>query len=114
MSEPKLADLIAFRLHVAVTELAAAGFSSPFERGLAYGGPDSPTIVLTVEDVAWIAALAAEEWHGTAGNPTWHGQGLSRVEAAADVEQNELWRAGDRCDPASGTHAVPHRGCILR
>ncbi len=57
---PTLADRIAARLHHALDHHDRAGISTPAaERGLAVGGPDHPVILLTVEDVASIAAHAA-------------------------------------------------------
>lgn len=34
------------------------------ERGLVVGGPDDPVVVLTVENVARIAALVGADFHG--------------------------------------------------
>ena len=55
-----LAARIAAQLHTAIDHQLAAGITAPAdERGLAAGGPDAPVIVLSVEDVARIAAQAA-------------------------------------------------------
>jgi hypothetical protein len=61
-----LADRIAARLHAALDHHVAAGIVAlDAQRGLATGGPRDPTIALTVEDVARIAAHAAQDPHGT-------------------------------------------------
>jgi hypothetical protein len=53
-------ERIVTRLHQALDQLSAAGVEAPTaERGLCVGGPDNPIIVLTVDDVSRIAALAA-------------------------------------------------------
>jgi hypothetical protein len=52
-------ERIAARLHQALDHHERAGVSAPAaERGLAVGGPDRPVIVVTVEEVARIAAIA--------------------------------------------------------
>jgi hypothetical protein len=56
-----LADRIAARLHAALDRQVAAGFVAiQAQRGLASGGPEEPVIVLTVDDVARIAAQVAQ------------------------------------------------------
>ena len=55
-----LEDRIAARLHDVLDHQERGGFSSPAaERGMCIGGPDNADIVLTVEDVARIAAIVA-------------------------------------------------------
>jgi hypothetical protein len=55
-----LEERIAERLRHVLDMLAATGVMCPTaERGLCVQGPDTPTIVLTVEDVARLAALEA-------------------------------------------------------
>jgi hypothetical protein len=55
-------DGIVARLHQALDHHERADISTPTaERGLAVGGPDTPVIVLTISDVARIAAIAAGE-----------------------------------------------------
>ncbi len=57
-----LEEHIAARLHRALDLHQRAIICTPFaDRGLAVGGPDQPTVVLTVEDVARIAAVAVVE-----------------------------------------------------
>lgn len=57
-----LEERIAARLHQALDQLEGAGMSAPTaERGLAIGGPDRPEILLTVDDIARIAAHEAAE-----------------------------------------------------
>ena len=57
-----LADRIAERLHHALDHHDCAGISAPTaERGLAVGGPDNPVVVLSVKDVARIAALVISD-----------------------------------------------------
>ncbi len=57
-----LEERIAARLHRALDHHERANICTPFaRRGLAVGGPDEPILVLTVEDVARIAALAVVE-----------------------------------------------------
>jgi hypothetical protein len=52
-----LQERIAARLHQTLDHLEAAEMSAPSaERGLAVGGPDQPEILLSVADVARIAA----------------------------------------------------------
>ncbi len=60
-----LEERIAARLHEALDHHERANISAPAaERGMAVGGPDDPVLVLTVEDVARIAALVATDIHG--------------------------------------------------
>ncbi len=60
-----LEQRIAARLHNALDHHERANnFTPEARRGLAVGGPDDPVIVLTVEDVARIAALVATDSHG--------------------------------------------------
>lgn len=67
-----LRQAIADRLTTALSTVRGSNAEAPTaEAGLAYGGPDQPVIALTVEDVARIAAQAAEEWHGTAAVDGW-------------------------------------------
>jgi hypothetical protein len=62
-----LADQIAAQLHAVLDRRAAAGvIALDAQRGLAAGGPDEPVIVLTVEDVA---RLAAQVVHGREDAP---------------------------------------------
>ncbi len=62
MSTPE--EQIAARLHRALDHLERAGFTTfTAERGMAVGGPTAPDIVLTVEDVARIAAAAVADVH---------------------------------------------------
>jgi hypothetical protein len=57
---PTLEQRIAARLHQALDHHERAEIFAPTaQRGLAAGGPDVPAIVLTVEDVARIAAHVA-------------------------------------------------------
>ena len=56
-----LQDRIQARLEAALIHQERAGFESFAARGLASGGPDTPVIRLSVEDVARIAAQTAEE-----------------------------------------------------
>lgn len=57
-----LAEKIAARLNAALTHHQRAGITKPAERrGMAVGGPDDPRIVLSMEDVARIAALTSED-----------------------------------------------------
>jgi hypothetical protein len=52
-----LEERISARLHQVLDQLAAAGMSAPsMERGLSVRGPDQPEILLSVADVARIAA----------------------------------------------------------
>jgi hypothetical protein len=61
---PTPEERIATRLHQALDHHDRAGISKfTAERGLAVGGPDAPDIVLTVEDVARIAAAAMADIH---------------------------------------------------
>ena len=54
---PSLEERIAARLHEALDHHKRADISVPHaERGLAAGGPDGPVILMTVQDVARIAA----------------------------------------------------------
>lgn len=56
-----LQDRIQARLEAALQHHERAEISAPFAaRGLATGGPDRPVIRLAIEDVARIAAQAAE------------------------------------------------------
>ena len=56
-----LADRIAARLHEVLDHMEGAAVSSPeARRGLAYGGPDDPILVLTVEQLAKLVADVAE------------------------------------------------------
>ena len=56
-----LEQRIATRLHAVLDHQVRTGISSPTaQRGMAVGGPDAPEIVLTVEDVARLAAIEAE------------------------------------------------------
>jgi hypothetical protein len=58
-------ERIAARLHEALDHHEAAGISAPAaRRGLAVGGPRTPAIVLTVEDVARIAATTIDDVEG--------------------------------------------------
>jgi hypothetical protein len=62
---PTLEEYIAARLHQALDHHERARISKfTAERGMAVGGPDAPDIVLTVEDVARIAAAVADT-HGS-------------------------------------------------
>jgi hypothetical protein len=62
MLKNPLADRIAERLNAALDHHVGLEIFSPLaERGLAAGGPDEPVIALTVEEVARIAARAAQE-----------------------------------------------------
>ncbi len=55
---PCLEERIAARLHRALDHHQRANICTPFaERSPAVGGPDQPTVVLTVEDVARIAGI---------------------------------------------------------
>ena len=57
-------ERIAARLHQALDHHERARISTPTaERGMAVGGPTAPDIVLTVEDVARIAAAAMADIH---------------------------------------------------
>jgi hypothetical protein len=57
---PSLEESIVARLHQALDHHERAEIFAPTaERGLAVGGPDVPVIVLTVEDLARIAANVA-------------------------------------------------------
>jgi hypothetical protein len=58
-----LAERIAAQLDAALVQQERRGFgrAPTVQRGLAVGGPIAPRIVLTVEDVARLAAQAAEE-----------------------------------------------------
>jgi hypothetical protein len=59
---PTPEELIADRLHQALDHHERARFSTlTAERGLAVGGPTAPDIVLTVEEVARIAAAAVAD-----------------------------------------------------
>ena len=72
-----LADRIAEQLHQALDHHHRAGVSAPAaERGLAAGGPDNPVVVLSVDDVARIAALVSD--HGVTSYS-------SAPDAAADL-----------------------------
>jgi hypothetical protein len=54
---PNLEESIAARPHEALDHHDRAEISAPAaQRGLAVGGPDTPVIVLTVEDNAHLAA----------------------------------------------------------
>lgn len=57
-----LEERIAARLREVLDHQERGGFAAPpdTERGMAIGGPDNPEIVLTVEDVARIAAQVAK------------------------------------------------------
>jgi hypothetical protein len=55
---------IADRLHRALDHLAVAGVSTPAaEGGLCVDGPNTPTIALTVEDIARIPGHGAADDH---------------------------------------------------
>ena len=59
---PPVADRIAERLHHALDHHHRAGISAPTaERGLAVRGPDNPVVVLSVDNVARIAALVISD-----------------------------------------------------
>ncbi len=61
---PMLQERIAARLHQALDHHEHAQISKPTARnGMAVGGPDTPQIVLTVDDVARIAAAAVDDTH---------------------------------------------------
>jgi hypothetical protein len=61
---PTLEEHIAARLHQALDHHERACISTfAAERGLAVGGPDTPDILLTVEDVARVAAAAVADIH---------------------------------------------------
>jgi hypothetical protein len=61
---PTPEERIAARLHQALDHHERAGISTfTAERGMAVGGPTAPEIVLTVEDVARIAAAAVADIH---------------------------------------------------
>jgi hypothetical protein len=58
---PTLEQRIAARLPQVLDHQERARISSPTaERGMAVAGPDAPEIVLTVEDVARLAAAEAD------------------------------------------------------
>jgi hypothetical protein len=57
---PTAEQFIATRLHQALDHHERAGFGTFTAAGLAVGGPTGPDIVLTVEDVARIAAAVAD------------------------------------------------------
>jgi hypothetical protein len=58
---PTLEQRIAARPHQVLDHQERTRISSPTaERGMAVGGPDAPEIVLTVEDVARLAAAEAD------------------------------------------------------
>jgi hypothetical protein len=62
---PTAEERIVARLHQALDHHERAGVSRPTaERGMAIGGPSAPDIVLTVEDVARVAAAAMADIHG--------------------------------------------------
>jgi hypothetical protein len=62
---PTAEEHIAARLHQALDHHERARISAPAaERGLAIGGPSALDIVLTVDDVARIAAAAVADIHG--------------------------------------------------
>ncbi|MER5608267.1 hypothetical protein AB0F93_03420 [Micromonospora tulbaghiae] len=42
------------------------------------------------------------------------GSGWTRKRAVASLHRHGYRPPVDRCDPASGKHSTPHRGCILR
>jgi hypothetical protein len=61
---PTLEQRMATRLHEVLDHQERTRISTPTaERGMAIGGPDVPEIVLTVEDVARLAA-AVVDIHG--------------------------------------------------
>jgi hypothetical protein len=61
---PKPQGHIAARLHQALDHHERAGITKfTAKRGMAIGGPTAPDIVLTVEDVARIAAAALADIH---------------------------------------------------
>jgi hypothetical protein len=62
---PRPEECIAARLHQALDDHERARIGTPAaERGMAVGGPTAPDIVLTVEDVARVAAAAMADIHG--------------------------------------------------
>jgi hypothetical protein len=63
-----LEERIAAQLNAVLDHQERGGFSAPdADRGLSIGGPDAPRIVLTVEDVARIAARVASQPAGEHG-----------------------------------------------
>ncbi|MEV6489499.1 hypothetical protein AB0M20_12845 [Actinoplanes sp. NPDC051633] len=58
-----LHEAIQAGIEAALLHHERAGIVAPDQRrGLATGGPDHPTIRLSIQDVARVAARAAEQW----------------------------------------------------
>ena len=62
-----LQDVIQAGIEAALLQCDGAGAHTFGTRGMATGGPDDLVIRLTVEDVARVAARAAERWAATTG-----------------------------------------------